>query len=327
MKSSALSAVALLATVSMLLSGCGQATQLSPGSTAVPRPMQYPLPALPSVGPTETLTSTPTTVPPTLTATPLPGVELLPVLQLAASIPWLPYDEANKPMAVYYGFNVEQLPFDNVLVRQAFAAAVDRAEVAEKALGYRFPNAVPATSLTPPQVPSRDLYNEVGIPYDPDRAKELLKQAGYADGAGFPSATLLVSTRGKGAPGAYYQMAKLVVDMWETNLGVKVIIESAEINAYGDRFANNPPGLYQLGWVADYKDPNNFLGDLFHSNRQFNWGHYRNPEFDRIVDDAARANDPQKRLLLYIRAEQLLAETDAALIPLFHSYRPTPYVY
>lgn len=231
-------------------------------------------------------------------------------------------------MAVYYGFNVLKPPFNYVLVRQAFSAAIDREQIAQQALGYNFRNAKPATSLTPPEVLAHDLYNEVGIPFDPTRAKELLQQAGYSNVESFPSTTLLVSTRGRGAPGAYYQMAKTIVGMWETNLGVKVEIEVVgDMGAYINRLRTNPPEMYQLGWGADYNDPDNFLKALFHSNSEFNFGHFNDREFDRLVDEAARLTDPAKRQILYIQAERILAEQEAGLIPLYHSYVPIPYVY
>lgn len=308
--------------LSILLYACaGQsslptATPLPATETSTPSP----IPA------TLTLTSTPTNTN-TPEPTPIPGVQVEPISALGNGIPWLPYDDDNKPMTVYYGFNVEKPPFDNVLVRQAFAAAVDREQVAQKALEYNFRNAAPATSLTPPEILSRDLYNDVGIPYDPKRARELLEQAGYSSVESFPTTILLVSTRGSGAPGAYYQMAKMIVDMWQANLGITVVIETAQINRYRDIFATDPPNIYQLGWVADYKDPNNFLKDLFHSNSEINFGHFNNWDFDRLVDRAAVQTDPEERLLLYIRAEQILAEQEAGLIPLYHSYVPVPYAY
>jgi len=292
------------------------ATQFPSTETSTPSP----IPA------TSTLTSTPTNTS-TPEPTPIPGELVYPISSLGNSIPWLPNDDDNKPMTVYYGFNVEKPPFDNVLVRQAFAAAVDREQVAQKALEYYFRNAAPATSLTPTEILSRDLYNDVGIPFDPSRAKDLLLQAGYSDVEDFPSTTLLISVRGKAAPGAYYQMAKMIVDMWQTNLGVTVDIETAEIKSYWEIFAINPPDIYQLGWVADYKDPDNFLKDLFHSNSEVNFGHFNSEEFDRLVDEAARQTNPEKRLLLYIQAEQILAEQEVGLIPLYHSYVPVPYGY
>jgi len=230
-------------------------------------------------------------------------------------------------MAVYYGFNVKKPPFNNVLVRKAFAAAIDREQIAQKSLEYNFRNARPATSLTPPEILSVDLYNEAGIPFNPSQAKEYLTEAGYTSVDSFPATTLLVSTRGKGAPGAYYQMAKIIVGMWETNLGIKVEIELVNIGDYQNRFNANSPDIYQLGWVADYNDPDNFLNALFHTNNAVNFGQFSNQEFDRLVEEAARLTDPEKRLLLYIQAEQLLTEQETGLIPLYHCYVPIPYAY
>lgn len=268
---------------------------------------------------------------PTITNTaepePLPGVQVHPVSSLADSIPWLPFNEADRPMAVYYGFNLNKPPFNNVLVRQAFAAAVDREKIAEKSLEYYFRNAAPATTLTPPEILSRDLYNEIGIRFDPARARQLLQEAGYSSVESFPQTTLLVSTRGKAAPGAYFQMAKMIVEMWQTNLGIAVDIEIAEVTGYPARFATDPPEIYQLGWVADYNDPDNFLNALFHSNNDVNYGRFSNEEFDQLVEQAAQLTDPEERLLLYIQAERILTEQDTAIIPLYHSYMPNPYVF
>ena len=137
----------------------------------------------------------------------------------------------------------------------------------KKPQDFKFRDVTPATSLTPSQTLGRDLYGEVGIPFDPSKAKDLLQQAGYTDVASFPSATLIVSTRGEAAPGAYFRMAQTVVKMWETHLGVKVNIEVVgNMGEYINRLQTNPPDIYQLGWGADYNDPDNFLKTLFRSD-------------------------------------------------------------
>ena len=77
-------------------------------------------------------------------------------------------------------------------------------------------------------------------------------------------------------------MAKTIVGMWETNLGVKVEIEVVgNMGEYINRLKNNLPDMYQLGWGADYNDPDNFL-KIFHSNSEWNFGHFDNQEFDRL---------------------------------------------
>jgi len=322
MRRTSLFLAAVLTILSTIPYACAAPASPLPATLPPAAPTQTftPLPPPPTPTPNPTATNTPE-------PTPVPGVEVIPLDMLASGIPWLPYDESKKPMSVYYGFNVEKPPFGNVLVRQAFAAAIDREQIAEKALGYYFRNAEPATTLTHPEVLTRDLYNEVGIPFDPTRAKELLKKAGYFSVSDFPATTLLVSTRGKGAPGAYYQMAKDIAGMWESNLGIRVVIEVVPISEYRARFASDPPAIYQLGWVADYIDPDNFLKALFHSGSETNFGHFSNAEFDRLVDDAARLTDPEERLLLYMQAERILTEEETGIIPLYHCYVPVPYVY
>ena len=273
--------------------------------------------------PTETPTSTITPIPTSTNTpepTPIPGVQVYPVSSLGSSIPWLPLEKGKEPMSVYYGFNVNKPPFNNALVRQAFAAAIDREQIAQEATGFKFRNVTPATSLTPPQTLGRDLYGVVGISFNPSKAKDLLQQAGYSSGASFPSVTLIVSTRGEAAPGAYFRMAQTIVGMWQTYLGVKVEIEVVgNMGEYINRLQTNLPDMYQLGWGADYNDPDNFLKTLFHSNAEYNYGHFNSREFDSLVDKAANLTDPSERQLLYIQAEQILTEQEAGVIPLFHT--------
>lgn len=273
--------------------------------------------------PTETPTSTITPIPTSTNTpepTPIPGVQVYPVSSLGNSNPWLPLDKGNIPMTVYYGFNVNKPPFNNVLVRQAFAAAIDREQIAQEAIGFKFRNVTPATSLTPPEVLGRDLYNVVGIPFNSTKAKDLLKQAGYSSGANFPSVTLLVPTRGEAAPGAYYRMAKTIVSMWKETLGVDVTIDvDGGGGGYIQRFKSKTFDLYQVGWGADYNDPDNFLKILFHSDADINIGHFNNKDFDSLVDKAASLNDPAERQLLYIEAEKILTEQETGVIPLFHT--------
>jgi len=285
---------------------------------ATPTPM-----ATATLMPTEIPTNTVTSIPAntnTPEPTPIPGVQVYPVSSLGKSIPWLPLDKGNIPMVVYYEFNSQKPPFNNALVRQAFAAAIDREQIAQEATGFKFRNVTPATSFTPSEVLGRDLYGVVGMSFNPSKAKDLLQQAGYSSGASFPSVTLVVSTRGEASPGAYFRLAKTIVSMWETYLGVKVEVEViGDYGAYINRLKTNTPSIYVFGWGADYNDPDNFLKTLVHSNSEWNYGKYNNQEFDHLVDKAANLTDPAERQLLYIEAEKILTEQDAGVIPLFHT--------
>ena len=294
-----------------LISGCAPAaTPIPPTHTSNP-PTLTPLP--PTNTPEHTITNTPE-------PTAIPGIQVIPVSSLDDGIPWLPLDEDNRPMSVYYGFNIEKPPFDNVFVRQAFAAAIDREQIAQEATHFKFREVKPATSLTPSYILGRDLYGDIGIPFDPELAQDLLKQAGYTNTESFPSVNLIVSSRGEAAPGAYYRMAQTIVSMWEENLGITVEMEViGNMGAYIDRVENNPPDIYQYAWGADYNDPDNYLNSLLHSNSDFNFGHFNNEEFDHLVEFAGGIPYSEDRQLLYIQAELILTEQEAGVIPLFHT--------
>jgi ABC-type oligopeptide transport system substrate-binding subunit len=71
-------------------------------------------------------------------------------------------------------------------------------------------------------------------------------------------------------------------------------------------------------WSADFNDPDNFMRGIFRSDAKDNWGKFSSPEFDQLVDRAAAMTDPVERQALYIQAERLLCETEAAIIPIYH---------
>jgi oligopeptide transport system substrate-binding protein len=234
---------------------------------------------------------------------------------LAPSIPWLPLDESAVPATYYYSFNLAKPPFDNRLVRQAFALAVDRQMIVDiaKDRGSRQPR--PATTFTPPEVLGRDLYGQVGLPFDPATARELLAQAGYPNGEGFPEVTLVFNYQE-----GHEAIANAVVAMWRDHLGVSVGLESVDDwDAYLERLATDAPPVFRLGWAADYNDPDNFLMATFHSTSdQARVKNFANAQFDRLVEQAAAASDPATRQALYIQAERILCEQEAAVIPIYY---------
>jgi oligopeptide transport system substrate-binding protein len=231
-------------------------------------------------------------------------------------------DETARPVSHYVIFNTLRPPFNSALVRQAFARAIDRQVIVDMAKKYKVSNPTPATTLTPPRVLGRDLYNEVGAGFDPQKARELLTEAGYSDPSAFPAATIIVNSYGDIAPGARFNMANAMAEMWKNNLGVTVNVQAMQPAGFREAINNDPPELIWLGWAADVNDPDNFMRETFHSGAGYNYGKFANPEYDQLVINASKNRDPAVRQQLYIQAERLLCETEAALIPLYHVTPP-----
>jgi oligopeptide transport system substrate-binding protein len=268
-----------------------------------------------TTAPTATATEVPTRTP---SPAPLPGEVVIPVEELGTGIPWLSLDLSSLPAVHYVGFNTEKHPFDDPMVRQAFAYAIDREVIVGMAERWYAQNPGPLTTLTPPQILGRDLFGEVGANFDPFKAIELLNEAGYSEPSSFPTVTFLVKATGETAPGARFNMATAMAEMWFAYLRVNVQIEVIASNSqYGERLRTNPPELFWIGWIGE-ADPDGFLNEIFHSDSVYNTGGFSNPEFDSLVERAAASHDPAERQALYIEAETLLCETEAALIPIYY---------
>jgi oligopeptide transport system substrate-binding protein len=232
---------------------------------------------------------------------------------MAKSVPWLTLDKSAVPVVGYLGFNVKKAPFDNRLVRQAFAAAIDRKAIAALAVTLQgTQNARSAVTFTPPETLGRDLTGQVAV-YDPVKARALLAQAGYPDGKGFPEITLA-----SGSADAVFRLASAAVAAWNENLKINAKVQKIEGN-YGDYIVRNDPNaIHFFLRIPEYNDPDSFLLAVYHTRARSNFGHFANAEFDRLVEQAAAATDPATRQALYISAERLLLDQEAATIPIYY---------
>lgn len=223
---------------------------------------------------------------------------------------WIAYDQALGPQlratpslsTDYYGFNVEIPPFDDVRVRQAFAAAVDWRRIA--ALAVHDP-AMIATSMIPPGIPGRS-ERDVAPKHDPDAARALLAEAGFSGGRGFPDVTL---TSG----GNDYDEA--VVGELRRELGITIHPEVMDFDAYFDRLDSDAPAMWFLSWVADYPGRNDFLGVLLSTAASSNYGNWTSAEFDAAIADAGVATNEAAASAAYDRAEAIV-QRDVPLIPM-----------
>jgi len=200
----------------------------------------------------------------------------------------------------YIRFDVSRPPFDDPQMRRAFVLATDRERLADVVLrGYEFP----ATGgFVPPDMPGHSAG--IGLPYDPGQARQLLAEAGFPGGRGFPMVEALV-------PDPLVPRSEYLQAQWWESLGVEILWESREWSLFLDRMDREPPHLSLDGWGADYPDPDNFLRVGLPRIRD----RWRNEAYDRLVEEARRLTDQGKRMELYQQADRILVE-EAPIMPL-----------
>jgi len=210
----------------------------------------------------------------------------------------------------FFGFNCTKPPFDNPLVRKAFAAAIDRQALVDYILkgGQK-----PALTFISPGVPGYVGDEGIGIPYDPEMARKYLADAGYPNGQGFPEVTLMFNTSE-----LHRAVAEFAQQCWQKVLNVKVNLANQEWKVYLQTLKQDAPQIFRLGWMASYPDGYDYLKRNFDSRTPENYARYRNPEFDEAVDMLERITNPEERMQWFRKAETLLCQVDCALIPLYY---------
>lgn len=228
-------------------------------------------------------------------------------------------EHLKKPLlrGYYYGFNIEKFPFNDVRIRRAFSMAINRKEIPRILKG--------GEAATSSWIPEGVFgYNPtIGLPFNPEKARSLLKKGGYPEGKNFPEITISYNT------GAVNRLiAENVQEQLRRTLGIRVLLDNQEWKVYLKRLKVDTPSIFRLGWGADYPDPDNFMV-LFHSRSGNNNTHWGSEEYDRLIARAAIEKEREKRQFLYDEAQRLLLEKDAVIVPLFTAVKNVlvkPYV-
>ena len=206
----------------------------------------------------------------------------------------------------YMDFNTEHKPFDNKLVRQAFAMAIDRQllidriiESSESALLGFIPVAQP--SLSDPTKSYREVAGNM-FEEDVAKAQELLAEAGYPNGEGIGTVQFVVQ-----ASNSTKDLAQALQSMWKTNLNVDVEIVTYESKVFWGELDEGNFDIDINGFTCDYLDPSAHLvvfttGSNCYENR------WDDPVFDEMVASSMQELDQAKREQLIIEAEAYLAD-------------------
>ncbi len=221
-------------------------------------------------------------------------------------------------MGTYYISLNDQLPqFSDPKVRTALSLAIDRKYVAESLMDgtYSAAGNYIGTGITDWDGSAFMANANGGKPYidvndhagNLAKAKQLLAEAGYPNGEGFP--TIVYSTNDAG----YHKMvAEYLQQAWK-ELGITTTIEVVEWKAFTPMRRAGDYQASRNGWVYDYNDPTNML-DLMISTNGNNDGKYNNPEFDAMMDKAAKETDPKTRFSYLHQAEDIMM-ADMSCIP------------
>jgi oligopeptide transport system substrate-binding protein len=210
-------------------------------------------------------------------------------------------------LSVYYiSFNNVMPPFDDVKVRQALCHAIDKDKIIEvlaKGVVSR------ASGILPPGMPG---YNEGlnGLGYNVTLAQQLLAQSSYH--GSMPPVVLSVM----GGCTGVSAIDSAIAWMWQENLGVNVTIQCVEAQTFPDDLREQGLQMFQIGWIADYPDPENFLDVLFHSQSAENHTAYNNSAVDALLEEARVEGNLSARLAVYQDIEQIIV-TDAPWLPLY----------
>ncbi len=228
---------------------------------------------------------------------------------LAAKLKQQPYFHTGPFLGSFFTrFNVRRAPFDNAKVRRAFSLAIDRKRVTEKItrLGERA-----AFSLTPPGA-GQDYQPPPGPEFDLNRARQLLAEAGYSGGKGFPRVEYLYFPKP-----VERNIAVELQAMWKEHLGISVDLVKQEWKIYLDSMREVRYDLCRSSWVGDYNDPSTFL-EMFLSASGNNCTGWASAQYDGLIATAAREPDAGRRNVILQQAEKLLVGDDSVIIPIYH---------
>jgi len=219
-----------------------------------------------------------------------------------------PWFHAAPFLGIYFlRYNCQRGPFADERVRRAFSLAVDKRRIVEKITRA---GELPAPGFVPPGIPG--YAGTDGLPFDPSAARQLLAEAGWPGGQGFPLANYLYSKSELNEA-----VAVELQSMWREALGVNVNLVRQEWKVYLNSLSLLDYDIARSSWVGDYPDPNTFL-DMFLTGGGNNRTGWSSPQYDGLIARAARELDPAKRFDILRQSEDLLVKTAVPIAPIYY---------
>ncbi len=217
----------------------------------------------------------------------------------------------------YLSMNIDREPFNNADVRKALSLAIDRDYVANTLMQGTYS---PAGNLMGPgwidtdgkqfkdnANGGKEYIDTTNYEADLEEAKQLLADAGYPNGEGFP--TITYSTNDAG----YHKVVAEYLQQAWAELGIDLQVDIVEWASFTPMRRNGDYDVARNGWVGDYSDPSNML-DLFYSTNGNNDGKFNNADYDAAIELSRTTLDAAERSTALHNAEDVLME-EAGCIP------------
>jgi oligopeptide transport system substrate-binding protein len=203
---------------------------------------------------------------------------------------------------------VKNSPLKDIRIRQAINYGFNRRKMM---LYIRNSIGTPAESgFVPEGLPSFDSGAVKGYHYDPAKALQLLKDAGYPNGTGLPVIKLLTVP-------IYAEFATYIASELQ-QVGIKIQVETIQKSLLLEETAKSDALFFRGSWIADYPDAENYLSVFYGRNpAPPNYMRYKNAEFDRLYDQAMAEKNDSLRMKIYQQADALVMK-DAPVVPLWY---------
>ena len=167
---------------------------------------------------------------------------------------------------------------------------------------------IPAYALSPPN--TNGFTSAFNVKYNIERARELLAEAGFPNGKGFPKLEIIFNT-----DESHRKIAIAIQQMWKQALNIDITLANQDWQVYLDSETRGNYQISRAAWIGDYLDPNNFL-DMFLTdggNNRTGWG---NTEYDRLIAAAANAVTKEERFKYFQENERILME-ESPIMPIY----------
>jgi len=215
----------------------------------------------------------------------------------------------------YYAVKWDKEPWSNAQLRRAISMAIDRDFLAEQVWGNSM---IPAYGMVPPGIqgytPAEADYADMDQLTREDEATKILAELGYG-----PDNPLKLEIRYNTSEN--HKNTAVAIQEQLKPLGVEVTMVNTDTKThYGHLEQKGDFDYARAGWIADYKDPESFLG-ISRKASGSNYSNYHNPKYEELMDAAAAAGgNAEERFKLLAQAEQVLVDDLGNMPLLFYSY-------